>query len=151
MKSVEENRYQVPGLDRALSVIELLNNHPDGLRVNDIAERLGFPINSVYRIMNTLERRAYARKNPDGSGYVLSEKFLSLATPAAGDPGFLENALDLFSFVRMLLLSECNRWQMSRSVSSTRTERVRHSFPSLVCISRISTDNGQSSRISTKH
>ena len=102
MKSVEESRYHVPGLDRALSVIELLNNHPEGLRVNDISERLGFPINSVYRIMQTLERRAYARKNPDGSGYVLSEKFLSLATPAAGDPGFLENALPVMRRLRDL-------------------------------------------------
>ncbi len=102
MKSIEENRYQVPGLDRALSVIELLNNHPEGLRVNDISERLGFPINSVYRIMNTLEHRAYARKNPDGSGYVLSEKFLTLATPAAGDPGFLENALPVMRRLRDL-------------------------------------------------
>jgi DNA-binding IclR family transcriptional regulator len=102
MKSVEGNRYHVPGLDRALSVIELLNNHPEGLRVNDISERLGFPINSVYRIMNTLEHRAYARKKPDGSGYVLSEKFLTLATPASGDPGFLENALPVMRRLRDL-------------------------------------------------
>ena len=102
VKSTEENRYHVPGLDRALSVIELLNNHPDGLRVNDISERLSFPINSVYRIMHTLERRAYARKNPNGSGYALSEKFLSLATPVAGNPGFLENAIPVMRRLRDL-------------------------------------------------
>ena len=97
-----ENRYQVPGLDRALSVIELLNEHPEGLLVNEMAELLNLPTNSVYRIMHTLERRAYARKNPNGSGYMLSEKFLSLATPVAGDPGFLENALPVMRRLRDL-------------------------------------------------
>lgn len=96
------SRYQVPGLDRALSIIELLNEHPEGMLVNEIAEFLDLPTNSVYRIMQTLENRAYARKNLDGSGYVLSEKFLSLATPVAGDPGFLENALPVMRRLRDL-------------------------------------------------
>ena len=96
------SRYQVPGLDRALSIIELLNEHPEGMLVNEIAEVLELPTNSVYRIMQTLQNRAYARKKPDGSGYVLSEKFLSLATPVAGDPSFLENALPVMRRLRDL-------------------------------------------------
>ena len=58
------SRYQVPGLDRALSIMELLNEHPEGMLVNEIAEFLDLPTNSVYRIMQTLQNRAYARKTP---------------------------------------------------------------------------------------
>ncbi len=89
----EDKKYNVPGLDRALSIIELLNANPLGLSVNLIANRLNYPLNSVYRIMTTLERRKYVSKQSGESVFVLSEKLLKLATPVAGEPAFIEMAL----------------------------------------------------------
>jgi len=51
MSSKIESKYNVPGLDRALSIIELLNKNPAGLSVNEIAHSLKYPLNSIYRIM----------------------------------------------------------------------------------------------------
>ena len=86
-------KYNVPGLDRALTIIELLNRNPPGLSVNEISHLLKYPLNSVYRIMTTLERRQYVRKQSGESVYVLSDKFLTLATPVAGEPAFIETAM----------------------------------------------------------
>ena len=91
--NTEDHKYNVPGLDRALSIIELLNSNPLGLSVNELACRLEYPLNSVYRIMTTLERRKYVHKQPGNSVFILSEKFLQLATPVAGEPAFIEMAL----------------------------------------------------------
>ncbi len=91
--SSAEQKYNVPGLDRALTIIELLNEKPAGLSVNEISSELKFPINSVYRIMSTLVRRNYVVKQTGEKGYVLSEKLLGLATPVVGDASFIESAI----------------------------------------------------------
>ncbi len=88
-----DQKYNVPGLDRALSIIELLNENALGLSVNEVAAILKLPVNSVYRIMATLERRKYVKKSKGKPGYVLSEKLLKLATPISGDPSFIEATL----------------------------------------------------------
>ena len=88
-----EQKYNVPGLDRALTIIELLNEKPSGLSVNEISAELNFPVNSVYRIMSTLERRNYVVKQTRETSYVLSEKLLGLATPVVGDASFIGNAI----------------------------------------------------------
>lgn len=100
MISSPEQKYNVPGLDRALSIIELLNERPAGLSVNEISAELKFPVNSVYRIMSTLERRSYVVKRNGESGYVLSEKLLGLATPVVGDASFIENAIPHMRSIR---------------------------------------------------
>ena len=54
MKSKKSNPavedYQVPALDRALSILELLAHHPDGMRMRELADKLLLPPNSVFRI-----------------------------------------------------------------------------------------------------
>ena len=54
MISSDDPKYNVPGLDRALSIIELLNRQPEGLSVNEISNQLKYPINSVYRIYDDI-------------------------------------------------------------------------------------------------
>ena len=100
MTSNLDPKYNVPGLDRALSIIELLNGNPAGLSVNEISHSLKYPLNSVYRIMMTLERRHYVRKQSGGSVFVLSDKFLTLAIPVAGEPAFVETAMPFMRELR---------------------------------------------------
>ena len=102
MTSSSEQKYNVPGLDRALSMIELLNEKTTGLSVNEISSELNFPVNSVYRIMSTLERRSYVVKRNGESLYLLSEKLLGLATPVVGDASFIENAIPEMRVLRDL-------------------------------------------------
>ena len=100
MLSTNDQKYNVPGLDRALSIIELLNENATGLSVNDVAAILKLPVNSVYRIMSTLERRKYVKKSKAGPCFILSEKLLKLATPVTGDPSFIELAIPLLYQLR---------------------------------------------------
>ena len=74
MSLLIDQKYNVPGVDRALSIIELLNEKTDGLSVNEVAAILKLPVNSVYRIMTTLERRKYVKKSKGGPCVILSEK-----------------------------------------------------------------------------
>ena len=110
MTSKIDPKYNVPGLtDRALSIIELLNGNPAGLSVNEISHSLKYPLNSVYRIMMTLERRHYVRKQSGGSVFVLSDKFLTLATPVAGEPAFVETAMPFMRDLRELHRKLCSQ------------------------------------------
>ena len=53
----DADSFQVPALDRALSILELLATRPEGLRMREIAEKLELPANSVFRITGLLEER----------------------------------------------------------------------------------------------
>ena len=60
---------QVPALDRALNILELLAQHPDGMRMREIAEKLELPANSVFRLTATLDERGV-------SGFQLGRQFV---------------------------------------------------------------------------
>ena len=62
MKVNADDKYHVPGLERGLRVIEILNERPEGMSMNELSAKLGIPTNSVYRILATLERGDYVRK-----------------------------------------------------------------------------------------
>jgi DNA-binding IclR family transcriptional regulator len=87
-------QYVVPGLDRALTVLELLAEHPEGLSMIEIAARTGFPNNSVYRIAITLVRRGYLRRSLDTKRFAMTRKFLMLAFPRVQQRNIVELALD---------------------------------------------------------
>ncbi len=79
-----DDRYRVPILDRALELLELLAQHPEGLTLTAMTERLGMPKNSVFRIATTLTLRGYAERDEGSKAYRLSPKLLSLAHQASG-------------------------------------------------------------------
>lgn len=81
----EKSKYQVPSLERALKIIELLANNPGNATKAEIARRLGYPNNSVFRIVSTLEESGYLVRNEENSEYTLSCKFLSLGYHALID------------------------------------------------------------------
>ena len=77
--------YQVPALERALSILELLAQHSEGIRMREIADRLGLPSNSVFRITGTLEDRGYLIRDGEDMRYRLSRKLLALGYAAVGE------------------------------------------------------------------
>lgn len=98
--SSTENESQVPALDRALSILELLAQHPDGMRMREIAEKLDLPANSVFRITATLEDRGYLLREGEDMRYRLSRKLLSLGYAAIGEDKLIEHALDVMQQLR---------------------------------------------------
>ncbi|CAN5376750.1 IclR family transcriptional regulator C-terminal domain-containing protein [soil metagenome] len=93
-------RYQVPNLDRALSILELLGASGRPLTLSEIAEALGFPTNSVFRISMTLESRGYVERDGVTKRYSLSRKLLKLASQGSGDDNLYEKSLDVMRRLR---------------------------------------------------
>lgn len=97
---VENDPYQVPALDRALSILELLAQHPDGMRMREIAEVLDLPANSVFRLTGTLEERGYLLREGEDMRYRLSRKLLSLGYKAVGEDKLVEHSLTVMQRLR---------------------------------------------------
>jgi DNA-binding IclR family transcriptional regulator len=75
-------------VDRALRVLELLAEEPEGLSVGDLAERLAAHRTIVYRLLSTLREHRLVRR--DRNGYRLGTGVLELAQAVA--PALLEAA-----------------------------------------------------------
>lgn len=72
-----EDRYVVAALDRGLRLLEELAEHPD-LGVTELAKRTGSTKSQAFRMLHTLERRGYVRKDPDARTYALGYRTLFL-------------------------------------------------------------------------
>lgn len=92
--------YHVPNLDRALAILEFLATQPKGCGISQIARDLGFPKNSVFRIVATLHARGYLHRQPREKTYLLSRKLLSLGYAAIDEHNLVEKSLDVLRRLR---------------------------------------------------
>ncbi|MFC3609444.1 IclR family transcriptional regulator [Stutzerimonas tarimensis] len=88
-----ETDYRVPALQRGLTIVQMFNARERTLAMNDIAERLGVTVSSIYRIVHTLTEMGYLRKvarntyelGPqvvaDGFSYLASRDIVDIAMP----------------------------------------------------------------------
>ncbi len=90
----KKSRYHVPNLERALEIMELLTEHPEGLTTTEITEHLQIPRNSVFRITATLQDYGYLVRQEDTKVFQLSQKLLTLGYSAITDQTLIEKALD---------------------------------------------------------
>jgi IclR family acetate operon transcriptional repressor len=73
-------------LDRGLSVLEHLTQHPQGLPLTLLASELDIPHSACHRLLADLQRRGYVRQARKQGDYVLTTKVVSLGL------GFLSSA-----------------------------------------------------------
>lgn len=73
--------YTICSVDRALALLEVLAEHPNA-GVTEIAELTGNTKSMVFRVLFTLERRGYVRKDPATRTYALGYRTLYLADKA---------------------------------------------------------------------
>lgn len=90
----------VPILHRSLQVLDHLRQCPRGASLTEVSRALGFPKNTVYRILNTLCAHDYVRRDEATLLYTLSRKMATLAYDSAQDRGLLENSLDVMRRLR---------------------------------------------------
>lgn len=74
------------GLDRGLSVLEHLTQHPQGLPLTLIASELDIPLSACHRLLAELQQHGYVRQARKQGDYVLTMKVVSLGL------GFLSSA-----------------------------------------------------------
>ncbi len=99
-KLAATDQYVVPGLDRALTILELLAERPEGLSMIEIAGQTGVPNNSVYRIAMTLCGRGYLRRSPATKRFSITRKFVKLAFPSVHRRNIVEVSLDVMNGLR---------------------------------------------------
>jgi IclR family transcriptional regulator, acetate operon repressor len=84
----------VQSLTRALSLLDALAEHEDGLPLTALAKRVGLPPSSAHRLLTTMQRRRFVRFEPNGmiwrvgvqafivgAAFARSRELAPLATP----------------------------------------------------------------------
>jgi len=77
-------------LARALGALELLAEHPRGLPLQEIANRLLMPKSGVHRLLAELIERRYVIQDAESLRYLLTTRLMSLGFKQLGNSGILE-------------------------------------------------------------
>jgi len=72
--------HSVPGLERGLSLLEMLSESPAGLTLSQFVRRSGLPKSSIHCLVITLVRRGYLRRCERTHRFKLGLKLLTMAT-----------------------------------------------------------------------
>lgn len=70
-------------VEKALDLLEELAGARDGVRNLDVARDLGLDKSTTHRLLSTLERRGYVRRDEGTKRFVLGPRLLELATGSA--------------------------------------------------------------------
>lgn len=92
-KSSESDKYNVPGLEKGLEIIERLSKYPEGHTLGELCEELGIAQTTAYRMLSTLVRKEYLLFDESGKRYRLSQKLLALGQSAFRKNSLLEAVL----------------------------------------------------------
>lgn len=84
----------VPALDRTLDIIELLSLSSPGLTISELSNQLGYPMNAVFRITQTLLARGYLARDARTLAFRLTPRLLRLSTPHWGNQSLSAIARD---------------------------------------------------------
>ena len=94
-----QNDYRIAAVDRALVVMEALAEQPDQ-GVTDIASRLGLTKSIVFRILQTLEARGFASRDPDRATWSLGYRLTVLGERAGHTKGLYQAARPVMRLLR---------------------------------------------------
>lgn len=84
-------------VDKGLAIIELISQHPQGLKLSEISQQLGLPHSTAHHLLDTLRQREYIRQDEDTRRYLLGFHFLEISRR-------MLESLDLRSIARKYLL-----------------------------------------------
>jgi IclR family acetate operon transcriptional repressor len=79
-------------IGKAVSLLETLRDDPDGLSLQDLADRTGLVKSSAHRILNSLKRHGYVEQESVGGPYRLGIEVMRLARGLNGRSGLIETA-----------------------------------------------------------
>ena len=81
-----KNEHTIPAVEKTIHILEILSQNPAGLTHARLTELCSITASTCYRILQTLMKNGWVRKEPDGS-YVLSSGLLPLALKVAALDG----------------------------------------------------------------
>ncbi|MDO6516968.1 IclR family transcriptional regulator [Zobellia uliginosa] len=99
-KAELKSTYNVPNLERGLSIIELLATRTKGMTLAEITETLSITKSSAFRIVSTLIFKNYLQKNETTKKITLSRKMLTLGISSMNEQSIVEYSIDVMRALR---------------------------------------------------
>ncbi|SIS67521.1 transcriptional regulator, IclR family [Zobellia uliginosa] len=99
-KAELKSTYNVPNLERGLSIIELLATRTNGMTLAEITETLSITKSSAFRIVSTLIFKNYLQKNETTKKITLSRKMLTLGISSMNEQSIVEHSIDVMRALR---------------------------------------------------
>lgn len=102
-RAFKYERYHIPNVAKAISVVRVLSKRPDGMTRSQISACTEFSESIIFRILYTMSDYGMVVKNPDKS-YSISKKFVSIAYDAVSGENLVLAARGLMNEIRDKLL-----------------------------------------------
>ncbi|NIH87788.1 IclR family transcriptional regulator [Amycolatopsis granulosa] len=78
---------------KALRVLSLLGEYPDGVGLSELARRAGYPVSTTHRLLSSLQEQGFARSDPASKRYALGLRLFELGQRVSHARGFAGVAL----------------------------------------------------------
>ncbi len=91
--SASGRQYRAPALEKGLDILEVMASADGPLTLSAVSARLSRSVNEVFRMFQVLVDRGYLTMAPEGNGFELSTKMLTLARNAHGFQEVVRRAL----------------------------------------------------------
>lgn len=105
--TAESRKYVISSVDRALTILEILADHPN-IGVTEIAGRLGGTKSLAFRLLRTLEARGYVTQDPDRRSYSLGYHAVRIGNGAASQSNLISSTATLMDELAELTRENVN-------------------------------------------
>src|SRR5699024_139770 len=75
---MRKNTVNVQSVDRALEIIDILEDEPQGLGVTPLSKKMGVSKSTIYRLLSSLLNKEYVRQNEETQKYHLGLRLMQL-------------------------------------------------------------------------
>ena len=103
----KDAKYHAPALKKGLLIIEMLANFPLGLSLTEIAKRLRYTVNEIFRMVITLQEQGYIQAGDDEK-YKLTLKIFEIAHRQQPVHSIVTTALPLMQELANRSLQSCH-------------------------------------------
>ncbi len=100
--------YKAPALEKGLLIIELLVREQTPLNMGDIASKLGYSKNEIFRMLVVLQEMDYIVRKDDSDVFVLTPKIFTLGMQVFPSSNLLEVALPKMQTLALDIRQSCH-------------------------------------------
>lgn len=90
----KETNYIIPSLERALSVMEILSDCPEGMNITEISSALNIPVNSAFRITATMHSKGFLERDLASKSFKLTNKVTRISNKTISHKSLTASAYD---------------------------------------------------------
>ncbi len=94
MASATQEKYNIPILTKGMELLELLSRNPQGMTLQEMVNDLKHSKTSVYRIVCSLDKMGYLRKDEITGSFFLTRKLFGMGLASLGSASIIEHSYD---------------------------------------------------------